>query len=113
MTAGTWHVSPTLVERYASGHLDYAAEASLARHLTACEACRADIARTASPPDLAGAWSRVREEIAAPREPWLVRQLRRAGLTAADAVLLSASQALHAPGCSPPPPRRPSRRARS
>lgn len=31
MTAGTWHVSPTLVERYASGHLDYAAEASLAR----------------------------------------------------------------------------------
>ncbi|MEZ5117698.1 MAG: hypothetical protein R2737_15670 [Candidatus Nanopelagicales bacterium] len=97
MSATTWHVGPGLVERYAEGTLDAAASASVETHLTACGTCRADVARLAPAPDLALLWAGVREEIARPHPPWLVRQLRRVGLPDADAVVLSASRSLRLP----------------
>jgi len=97
MSTTTWHVSPGLLERYADGALDSAASASVETHLTSCSACRENVARLASPTDVAALWSGVRAEIAVPRHPWLVRQLRRVGLPDADAVVLSASQSLRLP----------------
>jgi hypothetical protein len=98
MTSATWHVSPELIARYETRALDFAVEASVERHLAACAACRADVARLAAPAtQVEQVWTGVREAIAAPTEPWLVRHLRRLGLKDTDAVLLSASQALHVP----------------
>lgn len=96
-TPSTWHVSPALVEQYASGRLDYAAEASIEGHLTACASCREDVTRYAPAPDVTELWEGIRADIAVPPEPWLVRQLRRLGLPDADAVVLSASPALRLP----------------
>jgi hypothetical protein len=97
MTAGTWHVSPTLIDRYQRGAVDSAAAASIETHLTSCDVCRADVARLVPLPDLSSLWDGVRQQIAQPQEPWLVRQLRRVGLADADAVILSASQSLRVP----------------
>ncbi len=97
MSTPTWHVSPALVEQYAAGRLDYAAQASIEQHLTACGRCRDQVTRDAPAPDLAGLWEGVREEIAAPPEPLLVRLLRRLGLPEPDGVVLAASPALRLP----------------
>jgi anti-sigma factor RsiW len=97
VSTGTWHVSQALLERYTLGRLDAAAEASIETHVTGCPFCRAEIARVMPLPDLGALWADVRDAIAQPPEPWLVRQLRRAGLPDADAVVLSASQSLRVP----------------
>ena len=97
MSATTWHVTPALLRRYEQGSLDAAASSSVEAHVARCPACRAEVARLAPLPDLAQLWTAVRDEIAQPREPWLVRQLRRMGLPDADAVVLSASQSLRIP----------------
>jgi hypothetical protein len=92
-----WHVSRPVVELYATGGLDHAAEASVEMHLTRCGTCREVVTALYPAPDVEELWDGVRAEIAAPADPWLVRLLRRLGLPDADAVILTASPALRLP----------------
>jgi len=93
-----WHVSRPVVELYATGGLDHAAEASAEMHLTSCGTCREVVSGLFPAPDVEELWEGVRAEIAAPGDPWLVRLLRRLGLPDADAVILTASPAPAPPG---------------
>lgn len=93
----TWHAGPDLLERYASGRLDDAAQASVEAHMTSCAQCRAVAVDVAPRPVLARAQEGISAAVAAPRHPAPLRLLQRWGLPEGDAVALHASASLHVP----------------
>jgi hypothetical protein len=94
MTTETWHASDEMLRSYARGQTGVAVMASVEAHLLRCAACRERIAPEVAAP-LDAAWNRVADRIQAPRLPFVVRLMRRCGLSEADAVLLAAARSLN------------------
>jgi hypothetical protein len=94
MSTDSWHASDEMLRNYARGETGIAVMASVEAHLLRCAACRERIASEVREP-LEAAWTRVADRIQSPRPPFVVRLLRRFGLSEADAVLLSAARSLN------------------
>ena len=94
MTTEAWHASDDMLRSYARGESGIAAMASIETHLMRCAACRERVARAVAAP-LDGAWTRVTDRIHAPRPPFVVRLMRRCGLSESDGVLLAAARSLN------------------
>ena len=93
MSTDTWHATDEMLRGYARGETGVAVMASVEAHLLSCAACRARIASEAAEP-LDATWTRVADRIQAPRLPFVVRLMRRCGLSESDGVLLAAARAL-------------------
>lgn len=93
----SWHLAPGQLDSYAQFRLDYAGQASVEAHMTSCAQCRTLAVGVAPAPLLCRAWEGVSLEVAAPRQPFLLRGLQRLGLPEVDAVALHASASLHLP----------------
>jgi hypothetical protein len=94
MSTGSWHASDEMLRTYVRGQTGIAVTASVEAHLLRCAACRERIAPEVAEP-LEVAWTRVVERIQTPRLPFVVRLMRRCGLSESDSVLLAAARALN------------------
>jgi hypothetical protein len=94
MSTHTWHASDEMLRSYARGETGIAVMASVEAHLLHCAACRERIAPEVAAP-LDEAWTRVANRIQAPPLPFVVRVMRRCGLSESDSVLLAAARALN------------------
>lgn len=94
----TWHVDPTLLQRYRSDQLSDSRMASVEMHITACPPCRSLVAAEA---DGATQEAGVRVKQAVDDRldegplAWLQRALRRMGVNDRDAGVLAATLSLH------------------
>ncbi len=93
----TWHVEAPLMDAYAAGRLDAAAELSVESHLTVCADCRAAARSQFAPTVVDDLWSQVRQTISLPEPTLPQRAMRRLGVPPEDAVLISASDAFMVP----------------
>jgi hypothetical protein len=94
MSTDTWHASDEMLRSYARGGTGIAVMASVEAHLLRCAACRERIAPEVQAP-LDEAWTRVADRIQTPRLPFVVRLMRRCGLSEPDGVLLAAARSLN------------------
>jgi hypothetical protein len=92
----TWHVNPTLFDRYAAATVSAAEAASIETHLTACAECRAAIAPLANRRLLDAAKLQLDDRLDEVTAPGPVRFLRAVGLSDADATVAGAMFALPA-----------------
>jgi hypothetical protein len=91
MTSSPWHVDAFLMERYADGRLDLAAQASVESHLVGCADCQQSASVHVPREESDTIWAEISGAIAGPPLPWPLRILRRLRLPDADAVVLRAS----------------------
>jgi hypothetical protein len=94
MSTDTWHASGEMLGAYARGEGGLATTASVEAHLMACPECRARVALKVQPGPLDATWSAVADRLHAEKLPFVVRLLRRAGLSENDSVLLAAARSL-------------------
>lgn len=95
MTQDTsWHAGRELLGRYSDGTLGRAGQAAVETHLTGCAECRAEAHRLTADQALDPVWAGVTAAISAPRLPWPLRLLTRAGVPQTDLVVLRASSAI-------------------
>ena len=93
----SWHVDAPVWEAYAAGRLDPAAELSLESHLTGCPDCRATASSQVAPAVVDEVWTHVRQTISAPAPTLVQRAMRRLGVRADDAVVVSAADTFMLP----------------
>ena len=93
----SWHVDAPVWEAYATGRLDAAAELSLESHLTSCPDCRAAARSQVAPAAVDEVWTHVRQTISAPAPSLPQRAMRRLGVPADDAVVVSAADSFMVP----------------
>ncbi len=86
MTA--WHASETALAAWVDGTGGPIAGASVEQHLLRCAECRALVARLVPAAPLAAGWDLVLEAVEVPPPTLLGRALRRAGLSAADSLIM-------------------------
>src|SRR5262245_32805203 len=92
-----WHGDPEVIRRYAAGAIDPAVAASTAATLTACAACRAQIATTVDSQRAEAIWRVVADRADRPRRGVLERVLARLGVDEATARLVAATPTLRGP----------------
>jgi Putative zinc-finger len=93
----SWHADDATIDAYLHGRLSFGPSSSVEAHLPACERCRARLtARLAPPATMAidRAWSGLRDRVAVPPLPPVVRWMRRLGLGEDSAVLLAAARSM-------------------
>jgi hypothetical protein len=95
MTA-LWHADDSLLARYVRGEAGPLDGAALEQHLILCVECRAGIARIVEMPPLEMIWTRIRDQAQSPDPGFVERLLRRFGLSAPDALLVSVAPSLRA-----------------
>ncbi len=93
----SWHVDAPVLEAYAAGRLDPAAELSVESHLAGCSGCRAVARPQVAPAVIDDVWSRVRLTISVPALTPPQRDMRRLGVRPDDAVVVSAADAFMVP----------------
>ncbi len=93
----SWHIDAPVWAAYATGRLDSAAELSLESHLVECAPCRSAARSHVPPATTAALWSGVRATISAPAPSVAQRLMRRLGVRADDAVVVSAADAFLVP----------------
>ncbi len=93
----SWHVDTAVWEAYAAGRLEPAAELSVESHLTGCPDCRAAARSQVSPTAVEEVWAHVRLTISAPAQTLPQRAMRRLGVRADDAVVVSAANGFLVP----------------
>jgi hypothetical protein len=93
----SWHVDAPVWEAYAAGRLDPATELSLESHLTGCPDCRAAARSEVAPAAVDEVWTHVRQTISAPAQTLPQRAMRRLGVRADDAVVVSAADSFMVP----------------
>jgi hypothetical protein len=93
----SWHIDAPVWEAYAAGRLDPAGELSLESHLTGCPDCRAAARSQVAPAAVDEVWTHVRQTISAPAPTLPQRAMRRLGVRADDAVIVSAADSFMVP----------------
>lgn len=91
----TWHVDADALQRYASLELAEPAASSVEAHLTACDACRREIAGRGDALRLERVWTNLAEQVDAPRRTPVEWVLVRLGVRDHTARLLAATSSLH------------------
>jgi hypothetical protein len=94
MSTASWHASDETLRSYARGETGVAVMASVEAHLMRCPVCRARLAPEVDAP-LEAAWAHVADAVQAPRLPFVVRLMRRCGLSESDGTLLAAARSLN------------------
>jgi hypothetical protein len=87
-----WHLDEPLAARYQSGEVAGVLAASVEQHLVGCGPCRGLL--RADPVRLDAVWSRVVEDVQAPRVGLLERTLRTLGVSGSTARLVAATPTL-------------------
>jgi hypothetical protein len=93
----SWHVDASVWEAYATGRLDAAAELSVESHVTGCAECRAAARSQVAPAAVDEVWTHVRQTVSAPAQTVPLRAMRRLGVPADDAVVVSAADSFMVP----------------
>ena len=100
MTDTTWHVPPTLLQRFIADPLgiDDVTASSIEAHVVECAACRSEMAAAADPGAVAASWDLIADRIDRPRVTLTERLLRWLGVDSGMARLLMATPGLRVAG---------------
>lgn len=91
----TWHVDPSMLERYVRDDLSEASVMSAEAHLLTCAACRSTLTTGVDADQLDRMWAGVRDAIDAPKPRVVERVLIRVGVPDYTARLLATTPTLH------------------
>jgi hypothetical protein len=93
----TWHVDPSMLDRYVTGNLGDSSVMSIEAHLSSCDQCRRVLPDTLEPDRLERMWSAICDVVEVPSPRPAERQLWRIGVSEPTARLIVTTPAARLP----------------